>query len=270
LTEEKKFEFTIAICSHRGTQAEAAQAIEALHLMVGNIFITRYHAGDAWIDRLRSVAATEFLNKPEWGDYMIFIDDDIVFYPEHVLALYRDMQDKGYDLIGGLYPTRTGSQLASYGLSEKGGIRINGEIQEIRWLATGFMGFSRKLLQEMVDKLELPLLHKDQWCENYPFFVFHTHKTEQGNQMLISEDWDFCEKARQIGYKVYADTRCVVGHKGDKVYTLTDVVNHNKAIETKQRKLEGILDTNMADEALRKQGRKNCKGYSIPTLLTRR
>lgn len=188
---EKRYSFTVAICSHRGTQAEAAQSIELLHQLAGNMFITRYYAGDAWIDRLRSVAATEFYKHNIWGDYMIFIDDDIVFLPEHVLVLYEDMAKLGYDLIGGLYATRSGTQLASYGLSDRGGITIDGKIHEIRWLATGFMGFSRRLLNDMVTKLELPLLHQGQWCENYPFFVFHTHKTEGGNYMLLSEDWDF-------------------------------------------------------------------------------
>jgi hypothetical protein len=190
MSEEKpRFNFMLAICSHRGTQAEVAQAVELLHLMAGNSFLVRYYAGDAWIDRLRSVAASEFL-KQDWADYMIFIDDDIVFMPEHVLLLYEDLKS-GYDLIGGGYPTRTGSQLASYGLGEMGGIQIDGQIQEIKWLATGFMGFSKKLLQRMVDELKLPLLHKDQWCESYPFFVFCAHLNEKGNPMLYSEDWEF-------------------------------------------------------------------------------
>lgn len=249
---DKKYSFMLAICSHRGTQAEAAQSIELLHGMVGNMFLTRYYNGDAWIDRLRCVAATEFLKNEVLGDYMIFIDDDIVFMPEHVMFIFEDMADKGYDLIGGLYPTRSGTQLASYGLGDFGGVQIDGEIQEIKWLATGFMGISRKLLQKMVDELELPLLHKDQWCECYPFFVFHTHQTEKGNTMLLSEDWDFCEKARSVGVKVYADTKCMLGHKGDKVYALRDVVSHNKMQEIKAAKLKGILDTDKAEIALKK------------------
>lgn len=241
----------LAVCSHRGTQSETAQAIELLHGMVGNMFITRYYSGDAWIDRLRSVAATEFLNNDIFGDYMIFIDDDIVFLPEHIMFIFEDMIDKGYDLIGGLYPTRSGTQLASYGTGEMGGVHIDGSIQEMKWLATGFMGFSRKLLKEMVEKLELPILHKGQWCENYPFFVFRTHTTETGTQMLLSEDWDFCEKAKECGHKVYADTRCMLGHKGDRVYTLTDVINHNRSLDIKATKMHGILTPDKADKALR-------------------
>jgi len=230
----RKFDFMLAICSHRGTQAEVAQAIELLHLMAGNSFLVRYYSGDAWIDRLRSVAASEFL-KQDWADYMIFIDDDIVFMPEHVLALYDDMKNGGYDLIGGGYPTRTGSQLASYGLGEMGGIQIDGKIQEIKWLATGFMGFSKKLLQRMVDELKLPLLHKDQWCESYPFFVFCAHLNEKGNPMLYSEDWEFCEKAKQLGVKTYMDTRCMLGHIGNKCYTLDDVIHHNQQLTDKEK-----------------------------------
>uniref|UniRef100_A0A6M3JZC9 Uncharacterized protein n=1 Tax=viral metagenome TaxID=1070528 RepID=A0A6M3JZC9_9ZZZZ len=251
----------LAVCSHRGTQAEVAQSIELLHQAVGNMFLTRFYAGDAWLDRLRSVAATEFL-KQNWAKYMIFIDDDIIFMPEHVMAIYDDME-KGYDLIGGLYPTRSGTQLASYGLNDMGGIPIDGQIQEIKWLATGFMGFSRKLLERMVDELKLPLLHKNQWCECYPFFVFCQHETDRGNPMLFSEDWEFCEKAKRIGVKTYADTRCMVGHKGEKVFSLSDVVSHNRYLEAKENRLKGILNTDNADKAL-KAATKVLHGLGVP------
>ncbi len=246
---ETKKKFMLAVCSHRGTKSETAQAIELLHQVLGNTFLVRYYSGDAWIDRMRSVAATEFL-KMDWADYMIFIDDDIVFIPEHVIMLYQDMKENDYDLIGGGYPTRTGSQLSSYGLGEYGGIKIDGSIQEIKWLATGFMGISKKLLRRMVDELNLPLLHQKQWCESYPFFVFEQHFTEKGNQMLISEDWYFCELARKLGVKTYMDTRCMLGHIGDKVYTLKDVINHNKQQEIEMKRRGGILNPERAKLAL--------------------
>jgi hypothetical protein len=246
--EETKRKFMLAVCSHRGTKSETAQAIELLHQAIGNSFLVRYYSGDAWIDRLRSVAATEFLRK-DWADYLIFIDDDIVFLPEHVLMIYQDMKD-GYDLIGGGYPTRTGSQLSSFGLDDFGGIKIDGSIQEIKWLATGFMGITKNLLKRMVDELSLPVLHKGQWCESYPFFVFEQHFTEKGNQMLISEDWFFCEQARRLGVKTYMDTRCILGHIGDKVYTLNDVISHNRQKEVEMRRKHGILNPANADMAL--------------------
>ena len=37
-----------------------------------------------------------------------------------------------------------------------------------------------------------------------------------------------CEKARQAGFKVYLDTAVRLGHKGDRIITMQDVVNSQK------------------------------------------
>ncbi|MBM3120295.1 MAG: glycosyltransferase [Chloroflexi bacterium] len=242
-------EFTILCCSHRGVHPAVEQSIELLHQKIGNRFLYMPKAGDAWIDRLRCVSAYEFYRNPLWGDYAIFIDDDIVFTPEHIEKLYEDMKS-GYHLVGGGYPTRTGTQLSSYGLHEHGGIQVDGQVHEIKWLATGFMGFTRQLLTDMVEKLNLPLLHKGSWCECYPWFVFVTHNSQAGTPMFFSEDWEFCEKAKQCGYKVHMDTSIMLGHIGEKVYTIVDVINHNRQLEAKEKRKGGILDPKVAREAL--------------------
>lgn len=222
-----RWDFTLHVCSHRGINPVTATCIEFAKQALGNSFLVKYECGDAWIDRLRSVAATNFLNH-DWADYMIFLDDDIVFNPKHLEKLHNDMQ-AGYRLIGGLYPTRTGEQLASFGMKQFGAITLDQTIQEIRWLATGFMGIHKSLLKDMVEKLELPLLHKGQWCECYPFFTFNTD-----GKMLVSEDWDFCNKAVKLGEKVWADTNITLGHIGDKVYTINDAVKASREREAKQ------------------------------------
>ncbi len=38
----------------------------------------------------------------------------------------------------------------------------------------------------------------------------------------VSEDFSFCEKARQIGYKIYAEPSIKLGHQGTYFYTLDD------------------------------------------------
>lgn len=38
----------------------------------------------------------------------------------------------------------------------------------------------------------------------------------------LSEDFSFCEKARKMGYKIYADSSIKLGHQGNYFYTLED------------------------------------------------
>ncbi len=177
-------EFILDVCSHRGVNPFTATSIEFAKQELGNIFLVKYDTGDAWLDRMRSTAATQFLTH-DWAPYIIFLDDDIVFSPWQLAKLLQDLKD-GYRLVGGLYPTRTGAQLSSQGIESGGGITLDGTVKEIKWLATGFMGIHKTLLADMVEKLKLPLLHKGQWCECYPFFVF-----DYDHGMLWSEDWAF-------------------------------------------------------------------------------
>lgn len=238
-------EFILDVCSHRGVNPFTATSIEFAKQELGNIFLVKYDVGDAWLDRMRSAAATQFLTH-DWAPYMIFLDDDIVFSPQNLKRLLEDLK-AGYRLVGGLYPTRTGSQLASCGMEDEyGGITLDNTIKEVRWLATGFMGFHKSLLQEMVDKLKLPLLHKGQWCECYPFFVF-----DNDQNMLWSEDWAFCRKAHAIGEKVYADTGIQLGHCGEKVYWITDAVVATKQRQVEAAKQNGILEPDEAEFCLK-------------------
>ena len=48
-----------------------------------------------------------------------------------------------------------------------------------------------------------------EWCECWPFFESGRYVPEL---YYISEDWDFCNKARTSGYKVYLHTGCLVDH----------------------------------------------------------
>ena len=238
-----KKDFIIQIVSHQAPRAETAQSIELLHQRLGNSFFVKYDTGDAFLDRMRSVAATTFYRK-DWADYMILIDDDIVFMPEDVIQLMNDLRN-GYELVGGAYSVKDGTQLSSFGLEPHGGILLDGTVREIKWLATGFMGIKKTLLDKMVKELSLPVLHKGQWCECYPFFVFCGD-----TKMLISEDWDFCEKAKLVGVKPYMDTAIHVGHIGSKVYKVDDVVNATSQRVKDTNRSQGILKPEDAKQAL--------------------
>ena len=194
--------------------------------------------GDALICRSRSIAATSFMEHGKC-DYLIFLDSDIVFEPIQLKKLYEDMKS-GYDIIGGMYPTRSGTDNASYfwgGIAPK-----TMGIQEIQFLSTGFMGITKYALQKIVkeyrypDGTALPLLHAGtEGHRSYPFFEarwkYNSIPDADGTtHMWLSEDWDFCEKARQVGFKIYADLDIQLGHQGNRIVTFDDVKEYRERL----------------------------------------
>jgi len=188
---------------------------------------TPYGDGKA---RTRSIAATRFLEQTTDGVCLLFIDSDILFKPQDIARVFQDVE-AGYDLVGGLFAVRGGTQASSYGIDGK--LVLDGKIHEYEYIASGFMGISRKLLLKMRDEIPLPLLHPRD-IKFYPFFEEKMYPEREGEGIFLSEDYDFCEKARKVGVKSYIDTSIQLGHLGSYVYTLHDVVKQQEESKAKE------------------------------------
>ena len=197
-------DFIIYFSGHGEVKDATLLSLEALRRMRDYSYEVRIISGDALIGRSRSRAATDYLKRDD-SPYMIFIDTDIVFTPEDIDKLYTAMA-QGLDVVAGAYAVANGEYLAISGTTP---VSFDGRISEIEYVSTGFMAISRKILERVRDELQMPLLHKGEWCECYPFF-------ESGSlpekQIYISEDWDFCAKVRKIGGHVFIHTGALVGH----------------------------------------------------------
>jgi len=170
---------------------------------------------------------------------MLFIDDDILFKPEDINRIYRDLKD-GNDLVAGAYPVKDGTELACCGYGEE--TPFDGRLVACTYLATGFMGISARLLEKMVSELKMsrwnpndnqpvsiPLLHRTGWSESYPFFEDLGRIGSPYGDIWMSEDYDFCDKAARVGIKPMLDTGIQLAHIGQRIYRFQDVVdNHAK------------------------------------------
>lgn len=160
---------------------------------------------------------------------MIFVDRDILFAPSDIEKILESLKN-GYDMIAGCYIVKGTMLLSSGGNNSKEVLHLDGKIQEVRYLATGFMGITRTLLETMITKLELPLMHVGDSSETYPFFEeIHFEDPILGG-MWLSEDYNFCHKARLVGVKSYLDTSIQLGHIGDALWQV------DGSIESKQRR----------------------------------
>ncbi len=204
-----KYDLIIGLCAYSTISAETFQSFMLLRDEGMATFQTYTHIWDALIGRSRSVVASQFLKKAE-SDVLLFVDSDIMFTPDHIYKILQAQRD-GYDIIAGAY-LRADGVLALRTLDSKPIDKLKvGEIEEVEYVSTGFFSISRKALEKIKTELELPLLHVGEDIECYPFFESGRDYSGK-HKFYISEDWDFCEKARNVGYKIYWHTGVLVNH----------------------------------------------------------
>lgn len=198
-------DFVIGICSYGETSDPMAACIERLYETDLNFKIKR-RSQDALIGRSRSRVATEFMFG-DYGDALLFVDTDIVFTPDDVKQLLEATVDHG--IVAGGYIMKDGKNFANRGWEP---MKPDGAIHDVEYVSTGFLAIRRDALEQIQEKLDLPLLHigwADKEC--YPFFESGRDRTNR-HDFYLSEDWDFCDKAREAGLRVYWHTGVLVGH----------------------------------------------------------
>lgn len=166
--------------------------------------------GDGLVSRARSIVVSRWWAETA-DDVFLMIDDDISFSvdeAERVVA--AALRTEG--IVCGAYPIRSGVGLALRGLEAQNAIDFGPdktELVEIEYAATGFMAVHRKVIDAMVPTLEL--VHADQPWSFWPLFAPLIVPMGPAKAYL-SEDWSFCHRARDLGFKVYVDPSIKLGH----------------------------------------------------------
>lgn len=227
------YDFVVQFCGHGDTRDETTFSLSLCYERLPYKFTTRYIKGDALIGRARSVAVSNFL-KDNKSDYMIFVDTDISFLPEELERIFLAMRE-GYDIIAGSYPLGSGDSFAIQNWDRK--MLMDGAIHPCKYVSTGFMGITRKALLAIKERapyfwmdiegtlhqqVGLPLLHEGEPWECYPFFESGGYIPEK---VYISEDWNFCQKVRQVGLEVFLHTGVLVDHVKLHIIHAEDVLN---------------------------------------------
>lgn len=170
---------------------------------------------DALITRMRSVGATHFLEQGS-GDVLIMVDHDIGWSPgdlEHLTRVCLDLEG----VVGGVFPKRGFGMGVPIRFGQYGEYTVPADrVVECQYVATGFIAIHRRVLEAMRETLPLTV------HGHYPFFEAPTITHEDGRVENLSEDYDFCNKARALGFGVWADLRPQLTHHGTHLYTLAD------------------------------------------------
>ena len=174
--------------------------------------------GYSQIDRARNRLASEALTKG--FEELFWIDGDMAFEPQSVDRL----RSHDLPLVCGLYPTKVEKKLTSQLLPGTSKITFgrDGGLVEIRYAATGFFYTRRQVYLDVQKKLNLPTCNPKSAQPLVPFFL-PIILEEGGEHHYLSEDYSFCERARQCGYRIYADTTVRLQHIGLYGYSWEDL-----------------------------------------------
>lgn len=137
------------------------------------------------------------------GDYIFFVDDDVIPPMNAIEKLYSHNKD----IVAGLYFSRREPFFPQIyettkveGKEQTGRYDAIFDIPQDQLIEVDACGFGCILIKkEVFDKLETPFFQ----------FIPGTEK-----QLQVSEDYYFCKKAKDAGYKIYCDTSIKCKHIG--------------------------------------------------------
>jgi hypothetical protein len=200
-------------------------------------------SGDGNLPRVRSFAMGVWKKEWEEGkkwDYYLIVDEDISFSVEDVNLLIED--DK--PIIGGIYTFKTrkepkvGMPVTMLYPDKLGS--LDGPF-EVKWLNGGFILVKAEVLHHMIR--EYPDLKFDVHestgigiTETWGLWIQSIHK-ENGSSIFLSEDYAFCQRAREIGYSIWADWRVKLVHwDQENGYGITPTFDENIELQEPIRK----------------------------------
>ncbi|MFQ5514713.1 MAG: glycosyltransferase [Myxococcota bacterium] len=177
-----------------------------------------YHreSHDALISRSRSVAATEFLRSQ--SEILIMLDHDLSWQPGDLERLIERVGETRA-VVGGLYAKRGFGHGIALRFAEPGDHELGDDrLVRATYLATGFFGVHRDVLQKLAGSL--PLTSEDFWPFFLPVLTEPRHAGERPE--YLSEDWAFCQRAAAAGFELWVDLRPRLVHNGAHGFRVLD------------------------------------------------
>lgn len=175
----------------------------------------RVKGGDANIDRARSKVASAFLRETyeSAGDALLMVDSDNAWQPGDLAKIAKRALEHNA-VVGGIYPKRAFNQgpALRVAVGAEGTYKIGQDhLLPAEFVGTGFIAIPRLVL-EAVGRT-LPTLKGD----FKPFFMPYAVNGE-----YPTDDWAFCARVREAGFKVFASTYPRLTHEGSYTYRMVD------------------------------------------------
>ena len=152
-------------------------------------------------------------------DETMWIDSDVEFHPDSV----DQIRAHGLPICCGVYPQKGKRALACHVVPGTPQVTFGraGGLNELLYAGAGFLHVRRHVYLSVQHQLNLPMTNERFGSPMIPFFQPLLHPIEDGTWYL-AEDYAFCERARQCGFKVVADTSIRLWHVGNYTYGWED------------------------------------------------
>ncbi len=150
-------------------------------------------------------------------DELMWIDSDTDFDP---LVIDR-LRAHQLPIVGAIYPVKGERRLACRVMPGTDEIIFgsDGGLLEVEYLANGFLFIRREVYSAMRTRFKMPVCAgNNQGLVPYFQPLVHFEK-KSGRYLYLSDGFSFCERARQCGFKVFADTTIRLGHIGKTTYS---------------------------------------------------
>lgn len=186
----------IAVPCKNDIEADTFKSIYDLIIPDGYKADFQYFYGYA-VDQVRNLIASWVVNG---YDYLFAVDHDMVFAKDTLKKLLSHDRD----VVSGIYRQRLEEQILEvydFNYRNLPPTIIDGDLHEV-----GGVGFGCVLVKKHV--LE---------AIGYPQFVYHQ---ALDHKHTISEDVDFCKKAREKGFQIWADTSIICDHIGQRMFSI--------------------------------------------------
>ncbi len=211
--QEPKKKILIAIPTARNIEVETFKAIYDLEIPEGYQTTFQYFYGYN-IDQIRNLIADWVV---KGFDYLFSVDSDIAFDPDTLKKLLA--HDK--DIVSGLYIQRKLGQhiLEIYEDNQYGGVSNIGysKIKGRGLVPIAGCGFGCVLVKSKVMR-----------DIGYPQFRYHSALDHRNT---VSEDVDFCKKARNRGFEIFADTTILCRHIGQTTFLIDNTIPAEKTVQ---------------------------------------
>src|SRR3974390_436030 len=179
------------------------------------------YCGDSAIGRARNILTTWFLRSD--CTHLLFVDSDLVFGVDQIKRIMSHKEE----IVGGIYCKKQEGpvQLVINGLdSHSSPVLRDDGLLEVKYVGTGFIRIAREGFERMISVYGDEIGYKsdnDAKDQEWDFWQMGVYKYPEGGKRWLSEDWYFCQRAIDLGYKIWADRGTVLKHSGHVVYPLS-------------------------------------------------
>lgn len=149
------------------------------------------------------------------GDWLMFIDDDMVFTPHDILQLLEDMDEHDLDIVGGLCFRRTEPHQPTLYMRESPTAgrysfleRWDSDLVEVDATGMAFVVIRKRVFEKIAAAHgeTFPSFEERQATDPPEYFRWYGR---------IGEDLRFCQDAKDAGCRIFVDTRVKIGHVGE-------------------------------------------------------